>query len=51
MAGHIAKVVTSRRWEDLIREKALEPLGMNSSGFDLPATPDANLSYHKNSLY
>ena len=48
-AGHIAEVVTSRPWEDLVREKLLEPLGMNSTGFDLPATDNASLSYHENS--
>ena len=48
-AGHLAEVVTGRPWEDLIREKILEPLGMKDTEFTLPDTDNVSLSYHENS--
>jgi len=48
-AGHVAEVITGRRWEDLIRERVLGPLGMNGTGFTLPDTGNVTLSYHENS--
>lgn len=36
IAGHIAEVATGKSWEDLIREKLFEPLGMTSAGFGAP---------------
>lgn len=36
IAGHIAEVATAKPWEDLIKEKLFEPLGMASAGFGAP---------------
>ncbi len=41
LAGHIAEVATGRSWEDLIREKLFEPLGMSSAGFGAPGDEGA----------
>jgi CubicO group peptidase (beta-lactamase class C family) len=48
-AGHIAEVVTGQSWENLIRERILEPLGMSDTGFTLPTKGHVTLSYHENS--
>jgi CubicO group peptidase (beta-lactamase class C family) len=48
-AGHIAEVVAGESWEDLLRQKILTPLQMNSTGFTLPPQGDFTLSYHENS--
>ena len=31
VAGHAAEVVTGKTWEELLREKILEPIGMNET--------------------
>jgi CubicO group peptidase (beta-lactamase class C family) len=47
-AGHLAEVICGRPWEDQIRERILEPLGMKNTTFGQPATEDATLAYHEN---
>lgn len=47
-AGHIAEVITGRQWEDLVRERILEPLGMSDTEFGLPKTENISKSYHEN---
>jgi CubicO group peptidase (beta-lactamase class C family) len=39
LAGRVVEVVRDRTWEDALRERVFEPLGMTSSGF--VAGPDA----------
>lgn len=39
IAGAIIERVTGESWEDLMRERIFEPLGMTSAGFGAPATP------------
>lgn len=39
IVGVIMERVTGRAWEDLMRERLFEPLGMKSAGFGPPATP------------
>jgi CubicO group peptidase (beta-lactamase class C family) len=39
IAGLMAEQVTRRSWEDLMRERLFEPLGMASAGFGPPGTP------------
>jgi CubicO group peptidase (beta-lactamase class C family) len=46
-AGYIAEVVTGQSWNDLVRERILEPLCMNNTRFSLPPTGNATLSYHE----
>jgi CubicO group peptidase (beta-lactamase class C family) len=46
-AGHIAEVVTGKSWEDLLRERILEPLGMRMSGFTPSSHGETTLSYHE----
>jgi len=41
IAGHIAETVAGKPWEDLMRERLFEPLGMKSAGFGPPGTKDA----------
>ncbi|MDB6009726.1 MAG: hypothetical protein JWL65_1976 [Gammaproteobacteria bacterium] len=48
-AGYIAEVVTGQGWNDLVRERLLEPLGMKSTRFTRPTTANVTLSYHENS--
>ena len=48
-AGHIAEVVTGQRWEDLVQQRIIAPLGMSSTGFTLPTAGPISLSYHENS--
>ena len=48
-AGHIAEVITGESWEDLVKERILEPLKMRSTGFCLPTTDNVSLSYHESS--
>jgi CubicO group peptidase (beta-lactamase class C family) len=48
-AGHVAEVLTGRRWEDLVQERILEPLKMASTGFTLPAGDVGSVSYHEDS--
>jgi CubicO group peptidase (beta-lactamase class C family) len=40
LAGLMAEQVAKRRWEDLIRERLFEKLGMTSAGFGPPGRPD-----------
>jgi CubicO group peptidase (beta-lactamase class C family) len=45
-AGHLCEVVTGETWEELVRTRLFDALGMKSSGFDFgetsePATPYA----------
>jgi CubicO group peptidase (beta-lactamase class C family) len=47
-SGHVAEVVTGRRWEDLVCDKIIKPLDMNSTGFTLPKSQNVSLSYHEN---
>ena len=47
-AGHIAEVVTGRQWNELVQERLLDPLGMKSTTFALPATDNVSASYHEN---
>lgn len=49
VAGHIAEVVTGRSWEDLVRTRIFEPLGMNDSGCSAPEKGEVTLGYHENS--
>jgi len=39
IAGAMIERVTGEAWEDLMRERIFEPLGMTSAGFGAPATP------------
>lgn len=39
IAGAMIERVTGEAWEDLMRERLFEPLGMTSAGFGAPATP------------
>lgn len=48
IAGHIAEVITGRRWEDLLAERLLAPLGMEHTYPALPATNNVTLAYHEN---
>lgn len=47
IAGHIAEVVAGQSWEQLIRERLFEPLGMHHSGFDLEHGDNSTRSYHE----
>lgn len=47
-SGHVAEVVTGRKWEDLVCDKIIKPLGMKSTGFTLPESDNVSLSYHEN---
>ncbi len=47
-AGYLVEHLTGRAWDDLIRERIFQPLGMtrsNTSVRDLPASDDAALAY------
>jgi CubicO group peptidase (beta-lactamase class C family) len=39
-AGLMAEQITGRPWEDLIRDRVFEPLGMSSAGFGPPGMSD-----------
>lgn len=39
LAGLMLEEVANSTWEDLMRERLFEPLGMESGGFGVPATP------------
>jgi CubicO group peptidase (beta-lactamase class C family) len=39
MAGAMLERVTGEAWEDLMRKRLFEPLGLKSAGFGAPATP------------
>jgi CubicO group peptidase (beta-lactamase class C family) len=39
LGGAMLEEVMNRSWEDLLKEKLFEPLGMASAGFGVPATP------------
>lgn len=39
LAGHMLEQVTGQAWEDLLRERLFQRLGMTSGGFGVPATP------------
>jgi CubicO group peptidase (beta-lactamase class C family) len=47
VAGHVAETIAGESWEDLIRSRMLEPLGMLDTGFLVPATNHATLAYHE----
>lgn len=49
LAGHIAEVVTGREWNDLVRVRLLEPLGMHTTGFVVPESGEVTCAYHENS--
>jgi len=40
VAGHMAEQVTGKSWEDLIRVRVFNPLGMSTAGFGAPGSPD-----------
>jgi CubicO group peptidase (beta-lactamase class C family) len=40
VAGAAAEKVMGRSWEDLMRERIFEPLGMKTAGFGAPASPE-----------
>jgi CubicO group peptidase (beta-lactamase class C family) len=40
IAGAMAEKATGKAWEDLMRERVFEPLGMSSAGFGAPGTRD-----------
>lgn len=48
LAGHIAEVVTGESWEELIRKRILQPLGMRHTNFKLPTSGNYSSSYHEN---
>jgi CubicO group peptidase (beta-lactamase class C family) len=48
LVGHIAEVVTTRSWEELTREKLLEPLGMTRTCFSKPTEGDFTQSWTVN---
>jgi CubicO group peptidase (beta-lactamase class C family) len=39
IAGAMAEKVTGQAWEDLMRQRIFDPLGMSSAGFGAPGTP------------
>ena len=39
IVGAMMERVTGKSWEDLLRQRLFEPLGMSSAGFGPPATP------------
>lgn len=39
LAGHMLESVMDQPWEDLLRERLFQPLGMLSAGFGVPAAP------------
>ncbi len=39
LAGLMAEAVTGQSWEDLMRKRLFEPLGMKTAGFGPPGTP------------
>jgi CubicO group peptidase (beta-lactamase class C family) len=36
LAGHVAETAARKPWEDLMRERLFQPLGMSSAGFGAP---------------
>ncbi|MBI4563108.1 MAG: beta-lactamase family protein [Planctomycetes bacterium] len=40
LAGAMAEKTTGQAWEDLLRKRLFEPLGMTSAGFGAPGAPD-----------
>jgi CubicO group peptidase (beta-lactamase class C family) len=46
-AGYIAEVVTGESWEELIRKRILDPLGMTATSFARPGSGNVTLSYHE----
>lgn len=42
IAGHMAEKVTGKAWEELMREKIFDPLGMTTAGFGPPGTTTKN---------
>ncbi len=48
LAGHIAEVVTGRSWDELMRERLLEPLDMSSTIVAAPVAGNVTSSYHEN---
>ena len=50
VAGAVAELVTGRTWEDLVRTRVLDPLGMTATRFvtdDLPADADVATGYER----
>jgi CubicO group peptidase (beta-lactamase class C family) len=39
LGGHLLEVRAGKPWEQLLRERLFEPLGMTSAGFGAPASP------------
>jgi CubicO group peptidase (beta-lactamase class C family) len=48
LSGHVAELVTGRRWEDLVRDHIFRPLGMRRTTSGPPKRGDVTLSYHEN---
>ncbi|MFC4311924.1 serine hydrolase [Steroidobacter flavus] len=47
-AGHIAEIVTGKRWEELIQQRILAPLGMHETTCHRPVRGKVTASYHEN---
>lgn len=47
VAGHVAEIVCGETWEDLVRARIFEPLGMRDTGFAVPTSDIATLAYHE----
>jgi CubicO group peptidase (beta-lactamase class C family) len=47
LAGHIAEIVTGQSWEELVRQRILEPLGMARTGFAPPTHAPLTTAYHE----
>jgi CubicO group peptidase (beta-lactamase class C family) len=47
-SGYIAEVVTGKKWEDLVQEQILTPLGMLHTGFSPSISGNCALGYHEN---
>jgi CubicO group peptidase (beta-lactamase class C family) len=46
-SGHLAEIVTGKRWEQLVRERILGPLGMRRTRFAPGSDRNATSSYHE----
>ena len=47
-AGHIAEIVTGKRWEDLAQQRIFRPLDMSHTTCVRPLKGNFTLSYHEN---
>jgi CubicO group peptidase (beta-lactamase class C family) len=48
VAGHVAERVAGRSWEEMVRERILEPLGMRNTTSTRPPAERVTKSYHEN---